>query len=164
MLFSYGSGEKRIDGNTKCRRIDGYFYCHGNAAVRCGADIPIEHVQGFTRSHWMPPSVECSHRIAPAAAIVNEFVETTQNTNKTQLLASNYSTFRALVISEPKMNPLLSSLMRRGSFKCETTRLELKSSRSFLAIKRCQRTKSKKVITQSQSSSKSWAHICAHSC
>ncbi len=32
--------------------------------------------------------------------MVNEFVETTQNTNRTQLLASNYSTFRALVISE----------------------------------------------------------------
>jgi hypothetical protein len=29
----------------------------------------------------------------PAAAMVNEFVETTQNTNKTQLLASNYDSF-----------------------------------------------------------------------
>ncbi len=41
--------------------------------------------------------VLASHR---CGAMVNEFVETTQNTNKTQLLASNYSTFRALVISE----------------------------------------------------------------
>ena len=32
--------------------------------------------------------------------MVNEFIETTQNTNKTQLLASNYGTFRALVVSE----------------------------------------------------------------
>ncbi len=32
--------------------------------------------------------------------MVNEFIETTQNTNKTQLLASNYGTFQALVISE----------------------------------------------------------------
>ncbi len=48
----------------------------------------------------MPPSGKCLRRIAPAAAMVNEFVETTQNTNKTQLLASNYSTFWALVISE----------------------------------------------------------------
>ena len=60
----------------------------------------MEHIQGFTRSHWMPPSGECLRRIAPAAAMVNEFVETTQNTNKTQLLASNYGTFRALVNSE----------------------------------------------------------------
>jgi hypothetical protein len=43
---------------------------------------------------------KCPRRIASAAAMVNEFIETTQNTNKTQLLASNYSTFRALVISE----------------------------------------------------------------
>ncbi len=82
MLFSYGSGRKLIDGNKNCRRIDGNFYCHGDAAVRRGAHHPIEHVQGFTRSHWMPPSVKCSHRIAPAAAMVNEFVETTQNTTK----------------------------------------------------------------------------------
>jgi hypothetical protein len=60
----------------------------------------MEHVQGFTGSHWMPPSGTCLRRIAPAAAMVNEFVETTQNTNKTQLLASNYSTFRVLIISE----------------------------------------------------------------
>ncbi len=32
--------------------------------------------------------------------MVKEFVETTQNTNKTQLLASNQGTFRALVVSE----------------------------------------------------------------
>jgi hypothetical protein len=60
----------------------------------------MEHVQGFTGSHWMPPSGKCLRHIAPAAAMVNGFVATTQNTNKTQLLASNYSTFQALVISE----------------------------------------------------------------
>ncbi len=69
-------------------------------AVRRRAHRPMEHVQGFTGSHWMLPSGKCLRPIAPAAAMVNEFVETTQSTNKTQLLASNYSTFRALVISE----------------------------------------------------------------
>jgi len=53
----------------------------------------MEHIPGITRSHWMPPSGECLSHIAPAAAMVNEFVETTQNTNNTQLLASNYHTF-----------------------------------------------------------------------
>jgi hypothetical protein len=48
----------------------------------------------------MPPSSKCLRRIAPAAAMVKEFVETTQNTNKTQFLASNYGTFRALVVCE----------------------------------------------------------------
>jgi hypothetical protein len=56
----------------------------------------------------MLPSGECLCRIAPAAAMVNEFVETTQNTNKTQLLASTYGTFRALVVCEnfiPQIGP-----------------------------------------------------------
>jgi hypothetical protein len=60
----------------------------------------MEHVQGFTGSHWMPPLDKCLRCITPAAAMVNEFIETTQNTNKTQLLGSNFSTFRTLVISE----------------------------------------------------------------
>ncbi len=59
--------------------------CHADAAVRRGAHRPMEHVQGFTRSYWMPPSGKCLRRIAPAAAMVNEFVETAQNTNKTQI-------------------------------------------------------------------------------
>jgi hypothetical protein len=100
MLFSYGSGQQRINDNKKCRQIARDFYCHADAAVRRMAHRPMEHIRGFTRSHWMQPSGECLRRIALAAAMVNEFVETTQNTNKTQLLASNYSTFRALVVCE----------------------------------------------------------------
>jgi len=65
-----------------------------------GAHHPIEHNQGFTRSHGMPPLGKCLRHIAPAAAMVNEFVETTQNTTKTQLLTSNYGKFRVLVNSE----------------------------------------------------------------
>jgi len=71
-------------------------------------DRPIEHVQGFTGSHWMLPLGKCLCCITPPAAMVNEFVETTQNTNKPQLLASNYGTFRALVVCEnfiPKNKP-----------------------------------------------------------
>jgi hypothetical protein len=41
----------------------------------------------------MPPLGECLHRIAPAAVMVDEFVETTLHTNKTQLLPSNYGNF-----------------------------------------------------------------------
>jgi hypothetical protein len=41
----------------------------------------------------MPPSGKCLRRIAPVAAMVDGFVETTLNTNKTQLLARNYGTF-----------------------------------------------------------------------
>ena len=149
MLFSYCCGWQWNGQRQKWRQIAGNFDCHGDAALRCGAHRPIEHVQGFTGTgcHWMPLSGECLCRIAPAAAIVNKFVITTQNTNKTQLLASNYCTFQALVVSEisyPKTDPLIRSSMRRASFKCEMPRLELKSSWSFLAIKRCEGTKSKK--------------------
>jgi hypothetical protein len=60
----------------------------------------MEHVQGFTMSHWMPPLGECLCHIAPAAAMENEFVKTAQNTNKTQFSASNYDTIGALVVCD----------------------------------------------------------------
>ena len=164
MLFSYGcgSGRQQMDSNKTCRRINGNFDCngHGNAGVRCGAHCPMEHIQGFSRSHWMPPLVDCSHRIAPAAAMVKEFKSKTQNTNKTQLLTSNYGTFWSLVVYEnfnPKTDPLvLSSLMQWASCKCEMPWLELESSAEFLAIKPCQRTKMEKFLTALPR----LAHIC----
>jgi hypothetical protein len=93
MLFSYGYGQQQIGDNKKCRRIAGNFDCHTDASVRCGANRWIEHIQGFTWSHWMPPLGECLRRTAPAAIMGDEFVKTTLNTTKTQLLPSNYGTF-----------------------------------------------------------------------
>jgi len=94
MLLSYGYGQQQqIGNNKKFRRIAGNFDCHTDEAVQRGAHRLIEHVQVFTRSHWMPPSSKCLRRIAPAAAMVNRFVETTLNTNKTQLLPSNNGKF-----------------------------------------------------------------------
>jgi len=63
MLFSYVGGQQRIGDNKKCRRIAGDFDSHADAAVRCGAHHPMEHIPGFTSSHWMPPSGECLSRI-----------------------------------------------------------------------------------------------------
>ena len=65
MSFSYGYGHQQIGNKNKCRRIAGNFDCHTDAAVRRGAHRLIQHVQGFTRSHW---------------------IETTLNTTKTQLI------------------------------------------------------------------------------
>ena len=164
MLFSYVSGQQRIGSNRTCRRIAGHFDCHVDAAVLHGVYHQVEHIQGFTWSHWMPPSGECLRCIALAAAKIGGFFETTLNTNKTQLLPSNYGTFRALVGCEnfnPNTDPLLSSSMRQASCKCKTPQLELKSSRTFLAIKHCEGTKIGKVIKQSQSSIFKLAHICA---
>ena len=86
-------GDNEIGDDKNEGKLLAISIANGNAAVRRGAHRPIEHVQSFTGSHWMPPSGKCLRRIAPAVAMVNEFVETTQNTNKTQLLASNYGTF-----------------------------------------------------------------------
>ncbi len=123
MLFSYGSGRQRIDSNKKCRQIDGNFDCHGNAVVRCRTHQPIEHIQGFIRSHWMLPLGEFLRCIAPAAAMVKEFELNTQNANKRQLLTSNYGTFRALVVCEnfiAQNGPSTRSSMQQAAFKCET--------------------------------------------
>ena len=73
MLFSYVSVQEQISNNKKFRRITGNFDCHMDAAVQRGTHRPIDHIQGFTRSHWMLPSGECLRRIAPAAAMVDKF-------------------------------------------------------------------------------------------
>jgi len=65
--------KQQIANNKKCRQIAGDFDCHAVAAVRCGAHRLVEHILGFTQSHWMPPLGECLHHIAMAAAIVDEY-------------------------------------------------------------------------------------------
>jgi hypothetical protein len=86
--------KQKIGDERKCRQISGNSDHHADAVVPCGVHPPMEHIQGFTRSHWMSPSGKCLRCIALVAAMVDEFVENTQkqNTNKTQLLASNYGT------------------------------------------------------------------------
>jgi hypothetical protein len=87
--------DNRIDDYSKYREIAGHFddHAHVDAAVCRRAHRSMEHIQGFTWSHWMPPSSECLRPTTPAAAMSNQFVETTLYMNKTQLLPSNYSTF-----------------------------------------------------------------------
>ena len=72
MLFSYVGGQQQIGNNKKCKQIAGDFDCHAYAAVQCGAHRPMEHILGFTRSHWMPPLGEFLRCIAPTAAMVDE--------------------------------------------------------------------------------------------
>ena len=63
----------KIEDNKKFRQINDDFDGHGNAAVQHGVHRPMEHIQGFIQSHWMPPSGECLRRIAPTAAMVDDF-------------------------------------------------------------------------------------------
>jgi hypothetical protein len=85
-------GDNGINGDKKIRENAGNFDHHADAAVQCGAHRPMEHIRGFTRSHLMPPLGECPYRIAPAATMVNEYIQNIQNTNKKLFLASDYST------------------------------------------------------------------------
>jgi hypothetical protein len=62
-----------IEDNKKCRQIAGDFDCHADASVQYGTHCPMEHIPGFTRRNWMPPSGKILHRIAPAAAKVIDF-------------------------------------------------------------------------------------------
>jgi len=71
--LAYSCGQQQNRQDKKCRQIDNDFDGYGDAAVRRGAHHPMEHIQGFTRSHWMPPSGECLCSIAPTAAMVDEF-------------------------------------------------------------------------------------------
>jgi hypothetical protein len=43
----------------------------------------MDHIRGFTRSHWMQPLGKCLRRIAPAAAMVDEFVKQHKTLTKT---------------------------------------------------------------------------------
>jgi hypothetical protein len=90
--------KKIIEDNKICRQIAGDFGCQVD--LQWGVYCPMEHIQGFTWSHWMLPLVEHLRCIAPTAAMVNKFEWNTQNTNNTQLLASNYGTFWLLVVYE----------------------------------------------------------------
>jgi hypothetical protein len=84
-----------INRNKKYTSNAGDFDCHADAAVQCRAQM--KHIPGFTRRQCMLSLGEYPCPIAPTAAMVDKFVETTQNTNKTQLLPSN-STFQSLVV------------------------------------------------------------------
>jgi hypothetical protein len=55
----------------------------------------MEHILGFTRSHWMLPLGKSLGGIAPVAAMVEKIDCKHNNTNKTQLFACDYHTLFA---------------------------------------------------------------------
>jgi hypothetical protein len=62
-----------INGGKKYKSNASNFDGHADTAVRCGAHRPMERIRGSMRSHYMPPLGECPCRIAPAAAMVDNF-------------------------------------------------------------------------------------------
>jgi hypothetical protein len=77
-------GDNKINDNKKHMSNAGNFDYHADAAVGCGAHRAMKHIPGFNRSHWMPPSGVCLHRIAVAAAVVDDFGQ------KYKTLTNNY--------------------------------------------------------------------------
>jgi hypothetical protein len=64
-LLRIAPAEARATGKqttiNKYTHFNGCFDSHGNAPVQYHAYRPMEELQGFTRSHWMPPSTKnCS--------------------------------------------------------------------------------------------------------
>ena len=99
MLFSYVSGQQWIDSNKTCRRIAGNLDCHGNAAIRQGC------ITQWGASRASLEATGCHHLLSACAVTVGSrhgrrIQMNTQNTNKTKLLASNFGTFRLLVVCE----------------------------------------------------------------
>jgi len=53
---------------NKCPSSVDHFDGHGEALKQYMRHRPMKHVQGYTRSHWTPPSGDYSLRITSAAA------------------------------------------------------------------------------------------------
>jgi hypothetical protein len=53
---------------NKCTLSAGHFDGHSSAPEQYRWHFQMRHVQGYSGSHWMPPSGNYSLHIAPAAA------------------------------------------------------------------------------------------------
>ncbi len=70
---------------NKYTSVAGHFNGHGGVPVQCEVHLPMQHDQGFTGSHWTPPSDDNSLRIAQAATRVT--INTTMMQHVPTLLA-----------------------------------------------------------------------------
>jgi hypothetical protein len=61
---------KEATMTNKFTSIIGHFDGHGSARERYRQHRPMRHVQGYSQSHWTPPSDNYSLCITPAAARV----------------------------------------------------------------------------------------------
>ena len=68
IVLSYEYSNQKKAAANKCTSVAGHFDGHGGAPVRYGAHLPMQHDQGFTKSHWMPPSGNYSLHFTQAAA------------------------------------------------------------------------------------------------
>ncbi len=69
---------------NKCTSSAGRFNGHGRAPEQYRRHRPMRHVQGYSRSHWMPASGNYLLRIAPAAARETGNKQQSSNTPRKQ--------------------------------------------------------------------------------
>ena len=86
----------------------GHFDDHVDATVQCGAHCPMEHNQGFTRSHWTSPRGNYLHRIA-LARLPWSLMAATQQAHKKKLLVLQYITAYAKLVKKDTKGTLYSS-------------------------------------------------------
>jgi hypothetical protein len=67
---------------NKCTSSTGRFDGHGGAPEQHRRHCLMGHVQGYSGSHWMPPSGDYSLRIIPAAARATANKTTTKKCTK----------------------------------------------------------------------------------
>ncbi len=80
MVLSYDyARQKKAAATNKCTSVAGHFNGHAEALKQYMRHCPMQHVQGYTRSHWTLPSGNYSLRIAPAAARTTINKPTMQN-------------------------------------------------------------------------------------
>ncbi len=77
---------------NKCPSVAGHFDGHGVGLKRQMRHLPMQHVQGYTGSHWMPPSGDYSLRITSAAA------RATANKKKMQNMSTLLTILMAIVV------------------------------------------------------------------
>jgi hypothetical protein len=68
------------DKENKCNSVAGNFDSHGGAPEQYEAHCSMQHVQGYTGSHWTLSSGNYSLRIAPVAAMVTNNKTTMKHT------------------------------------------------------------------------------------
>jgi hypothetical protein len=59
----------KLTMTNKCTLSAGRFNGHGSATEQYRWHCPMQQVQGYSGSHWTPPSGDYSLRIAPVAAM-----------------------------------------------------------------------------------------------
>ncbi len=76
----YDTNEARM--TNKCTSSAGHFDGHGSVPEQYRWHCPMRHVQGYSGSHWMPPSGNYLLQIAPAAARATVNERTTKKCTK----------------------------------------------------------------------------------